>query len=188
MVLLAKSRYVNQWPWHEFLRGQIVCSSIREVQSVSGIDPQIILLYLLHAKRQNILKTKGPYNGMFFQREDAGKFSIDVPTKLSTMLASGFIVLKVVNEDGEHLICIDVRKGAPAKPVRNGVMGKYLAYLHLEEDLVESSEDEDTEDTVTVKNTTKPKSRVDEQPLLLFTNEFRWNKIVGFYIRDVKFG
>src|SRR6266566_4746378 len=34
MVVLAKSRYVSEWSWHDFLRGQIVCSSIRDVQDV----------------------------------------------------------------------------------------------------------------------------------------------------------
>lgn len=105
LVILAKSRYVSEWPWHEFLRGQIVCSGIQDVQDVSGIDPQIILMYLLHGERQHILKTRGPYNGMFFNRESqALRFSIDVPVQLSTMLASGFLVLKVINEEGEHLI------------------------------------------------------------------------------------
>jgi len=36
--------------------------------------------------------------------------SIDDPVNLSTMLTS--VVLKVLSAKGEHLICLDVRKGA----------------------------------------------------------------------------
>ncbi|KLU85047.1 hypothetical protein MAPG_04079 [Magnaporthiopsis poae ATCC 64411] len=38
-------------------------------------------------------------------------FIIDVPTHLSTMVASGLLVFKVLNESGEHLVCLDTRKG-----------------------------------------------------------------------------
>ncbi|TPX12725.1 uncharacterized protein E0L32_000902 [Thyridium curvatum] len=190
LVILAKSRYVSEWPWHDFLRGQIVCTSIQDVQDVSGVDPQIILMYLLHGERQHILKTRGPFNGMFFNRESQGlPFSIDVPVQLSTMLASGFLILKVINEEGEHLISVDVRKGSRARAVRTGVPGEYMAHLHLDEDIVESDDDEnDDGGDETKKANARSRRKQEGQPLLLFTEDIVWTKTVGFFIRDVKFG
>src|ERR1700722_11857733 len=31
ITILAKSRYVSEWPWHDFLRGRVVCQSISDV-------------------------------------------------------------------------------------------------------------------------------------------------------------
>ncbi|KAI4644515.1 hypothetical protein J4E93_006420 [Alternaria ventricosa] len=109
ILVIAKSRYVCEWPWHDFLRGRVVCKSIKEMADVTGIDDQMILTSLLHNERDTTLITKGPYNGMFDRRAESGNegFSIDIPVHLSTMLASGFIVLKVLSVKGERLICLD---------------------------------------------------------------------------------
>src|SRR5882757_372369 len=75
------------------------------VRNFSGINTQMISVELLHGERECILKTSGPFNEMFTLASDgSGGFSIDEPLKLSTMLASGFIGLKVKNETGDHLI------------------------------------------------------------------------------------
>ncbi|KAK0109762.1 hypothetical protein ONS95_002438 [Cadophora gregata] len=112
ILVIAKSRYVCEWPWHDFFRGQVVCESIKEIAEVTGIDDQMILTNLLHNERNTTLITKGPYNGMFDRRAESGSegFSIDVPIQLSTMIASGFVILKVLSVKGERLICLDVRK------------------------------------------------------------------------------
>jgi hypothetical protein len=117
ILVAAKSRYVSEWPWHDFVRGRVVCHSVDDVADVTGVDRQLILLKLLNNEHHTTLQSRGPYNGMFSRRaEDAPPgvfvfgFSIDVPVHLSTMLASGFIVLKVLSTEGEHLICLDARK------------------------------------------------------------------------------
>ncbi len=133
----AKSRYVNEWPWHDSLRGQVVCRSVRDVKDVTGMNAQMILMYdstiyLLHNEWKTPLITRGPHNGIFQRAatEEDG-FSIDEPVHLSTMLASGFVVLKVPNEKGEHLIFIDVRKGAEMDVALKNETGKHLACLGI---------------------------------------------------------
>ncbi len=43
IAVLAKSRYVSEWPWHDFLRGHVVCRSVGDVCDVTGIDSQTVL-------------------------------------------------------------------------------------------------------------------------------------------------
>ena len=111
VLIGAKSRYVRDWPWHDFLRGQVVCKSITELAEVSSVPHQMILLYLLHNESKHTLTVSGPYTGMFDRVSEKGDaFVIDKPVQLSTALASGFLVFKVQNEDGEHIVCVDGRK------------------------------------------------------------------------------
>jgi hypothetical protein len=72
----------------------------------------MISVELIHGEREWVLKTSGPFKEMFTRASDgSGGFPIDEPLKLSTMLASGFIGLKVKNETGNHLIYADIREG-----------------------------------------------------------------------------
>jgi len=107
----AKSRYVADWPWHQFLRGQIICQSVSELAEASRLKRQTILLYLLHNEMRNPLVFRGPYHGAFSQRTKSGKtgFSINVPLEHATALAAGFIVLKVWNGVGVRLLLHDAR-------------------------------------------------------------------------------
>lgn len=57
-------------------------------------------------------------------------FSIDEPVQHSTMLAGGFVVLKVQNEKWEHLICIDIRKSANWDAAIKNESAKVLACLN----------------------------------------------------------
>jgi hypothetical protein len=93
----AKSRYVENWPWHDFLRGQILCRSVSELAVASRVNKQTVLLYLLHHEFRNPLVFRGPYHGVFRRRAELGTegFSIDVPVGHATVLAAGFIVLRV---------------------------------------------------------------------------------------------
>ena len=34
VTIIAKSRYVSEWPWHDFLRGHVVCRSVKDVCDV----------------------------------------------------------------------------------------------------------------------------------------------------------
>jgi len=110
----AKSRYVEEWPWHDFLRGQILCRSVSELAAASRIKKQTVLLYLLHNEFKNPLLFRGPYHGAFTNRAGSGGkgFNIDVPLEHATALAAGFIVLKVWSESGEYLLLHDSRDDA----------------------------------------------------------------------------
>jgi hypothetical protein len=193
-VVIAKSRYVSEWPWHHFLHGKIVCKSVSDVRDVSGINAQMIVMKLLHEERENILKTRGPFNGMFSRKSDGSDgFAIDQPVKLSTMLASGFIVLKVANEMGEHLICGDVRKGTDdAGSFSLDTTEKYLAYKNLDTDRRDAeSEDENSSQYSNGKRAVRKRRHErgqDGKIFLLREKEFRFRKIVGIYIHDSLFG
>lgn len=181
ILVLAKSRYVCEWPWHDFLRGRVVCNSIKEMAEVTGIDSQMILTNLLHNERNTTLITKGPYNGMFERRVDAGSagFSIDIPIDLSTMLASGFVILKVLSVKGERLICLDVRKGSDWKigAAMRDSYKEFLTCTDLEDkDDVEEEVEKDS-DSITAKKI-----------LRLTRIRFRWTRVLGVYIRDSSFG
>ena len=192
-VVVAKSRYVSEWPWHDFLHGRILCKSVSDVSDVSGINAQMILMRLLHGERENILKTRGPFNGMFTRKsEGAEGFSIDEPLKLSTMLASGFIVLKVRNETGEHLICADIRKGTGFGQFVVDSKEKYLAYKDLDsEESDEQSEDGKAALSLDEENPVSRKTRGkghNGKIFLLREENFRFKKVIGVYVRDSLFG
>ena len=187
-VILAKSRYVNEWPWHDFLRGRVVCRSIKDVCDVTGIDTQVVLMNLLHEERENPLTTKGPYNGMFGRRSgDAHGFSIDVPVQLLTMLASGFVVLKVVNEKGEHLLCLDVRKGVEGVGTSALENDQNLSCMDIGKDEMQTAFDATASRSAwsTMNRFTKAKQ---EKVIRLSAHDFRYNKVLGLYIRDSRFG
>lgn len=195
VLVAAKSRYVSDWPWHDFLRGQVICRSVSELTDVSGIHAQMILLYLLHNEYKNTLTVKGPYTGMFRRVPNTGSgFIIDEATQLSTMLASGFVIFKVLNEKGEHLVCIDVRKGASTRQIVSGQDTKYNAVMDIGRD---DLEDEDSEDDLELESLqgTKKATKVQkvlnqraDKVLMLQREEFRWNTMLGFYVKDSRFG
>lgn len=119
----AKSRYVESWPWHDFLRGQIVCKTVSELAVASRVKKQAVLLYLLHKEFQNPLLFRGPYHGVFRRRAGSGwtdGFSIDVPVAHATVLAAGFIVLEVrglrERERQVHTVLHDTREDVPENP------------------------------------------------------------------------
>jgi len=136
-LVLAKSRYVENWPWHDFLRGQIVCRSVSELAVASRVKEQAVLLYLLHHEFRNPLVCGGPYHGVFRRRADKGArgFDINVPTCHATVLAAGFIVVQFRDEHaGEntdareqtdtrekerklHIELQDTREDAPETPL-----------------------------------------------------------------------
>ena len=191
LLAAAKSRYVNSWPWHDFLRGCVVCRSLSDLSDVSGVKPQIVLLYLLHNEWNSLLITESPYNGMFRQRCDPResskskkknpvlnrvRFSIDVPVDIITMLASGFVVLKVLNAAGEHLICIDGRKGG-WDAARQGREGNWMTCPNFTYDALENVHGSGVKDR-------DIKRRIH----MLERREFTWNKVLGVYTNESRFG
>jgi hypothetical protein len=195
VVVFAKSRYVSEWPWHHFIRGEVVCRGVKDINDVTGIDPQTVIMNLLHEEQNSILITRGPYNGIFGRKttETGNGFSIDFPVQLSTMLASGFIVLKVVNELGEHLICEDVRKGATARSISGAQDYEYISYMDIGKDALgdelDGMDGMDGMDGIDEKHSMgKTAEAAPHKVLRLSMKKFFWKKIAGLYIRDSKFG
>ena len=108
-------------------------------------------------------------------------FSIDVPVQLSTMLASRFIVLKVVNEKDEHLICKDIRKGAPPQVVSINQRGVFLAYMDVGKDALEEDSDEanckEVREESKSANLRRGEAKV-EKVLHLTIQEFTFKKVL----------
>ena len=88
-----KSLLVENWPWQDFVLGQVVCRSDSELHTVTRIPEQDIIAYLLAYEYNTILDTRGPYNKIFERRGTSG-FSIDVKPTLRTWLISGVIVVR----------------------------------------------------------------------------------------------
>ncbi|EXJ91829.1 hypothetical protein A1O3_00379 [Capronia epimyces CBS 606.96] len=206
LTIFAKSRYVSEWPWHDFIHGRVVCRSVKDVCDVTRVDPQMVLMYLLLEEQVTTLRTKGPYNGMFSRRsEDVSGFTIDEPTHISTMLASGFVVLKVLNEFGEHLVCLDVRKGTKGEAPWLHQTRRYLACMDLDNEaddrlLNEPEPEPEPEPALpppfgdkhqTVKATrlavTKERAPVDKVKKLKIAR-FRVNKVLGLFVGNARFG
>jgi hypothetical protein len=131
------------------------------------------------------LTTKGPYNGMFGSKltlpkdsETSEGFSIDVPVKLSTMIASGFVVLKVVSENGEHLIVLDARKDVATDYAEKTARDlDYLCCLDIP-----STDPEDTQNMN--KNTLSGGRPV----VFLARRHIGWNRLIGLCTDNIIFG
>jgi hypothetical protein len=180
VILVAKGRYVNEWPWHEFIHGHVICRSLKEVCDATKIDDQTVLMYLLLNEWRNILYTRGPHNGMFSRRapNGSGGFAITRPVHLSTMMASGFIIVKVLNLFGEHLVCFDTRRGSGGITIRG--VGKHLVHLELE-DSEEVAGDEPG-------SARKEKAPRGDQIKRLEVHEIIVDRILGAYVGEACFG
>ena len=150
---------------------------------------------LLHEEKDNILKTRGSFNGMFSRKSDGASFSIDRPVKFSTMLASGFIVLKVSNATGEHLICGDVRKETEVGDIMPDSYEKFLAYMDVDADVEDADLADETfskhlDANRTFRNSQKNAHERDQdvKVLLLREVEFSFKKVIGVYVQDSLFG
>ena len=121
-LLLAKSWFVHDWPWHDFLQGRIVCHSVSETCRITGVSDQSLLMFLLSDDRAKHLRTSGPWNGLFNAGNSHSKspktehdgFSIDRGSKLATVTQCGIMVLKAAHEDGECLICVGGKRASPS--------------------------------------------------------------------------
>ncbi|KAM5342126.1 hypothetical protein ACJ41O_015157 [Fusarium nematophilum] len=110
VLLVAKSLRVQNWPWNDFLHGRVLCKSVSELSSVTGVNEQLILAKLIQDESISTLETRGPYNTVFNRRSEDG-FSIDRPLSTWTMLLSGLIMIEVESPRGRGLVCLDLRRG-----------------------------------------------------------------------------
>jgi hypothetical protein len=196
-LIAAKSMYIDDWPWNDFLHGRVECHSVSELSEISGIDSQLIVLYLLRREWNTRLVTDGPYNSMFHRTMEPKKkrkkktkidesnkdeavrihrkgFSIDIPLNVDTMLAGGIIPIKVQDGSGDILICLDGRKGFIDIAVPN-TGGNWLTCRNFNRYSLENIFDSEVKER-------------NDQVHTLERIKLRWRKVLGVYVKDEKFG
>ncbi|KAI1451619.1 hypothetical protein F4805DRAFT_450781 [Annulohypoxylon moriforme] len=130
ILLITKSIHVQEWTWNDFLHGRVVCKSVSELSSVTGVDDQYILTKLLQDESTSFLQTCGPYNTVFKHKSKDG-FSIDRPLGLWTMRMSGLIMIEVESLRGRGLVCLDLRRGTRGAVIPNlGKQGSDKVLIH----------------------------------------------------------
>lgn len=173
----AKSRYVDEWPWHDFLRGQIICRSVSELAQASRLREQTILLYLLQNEFKKPLTFRGaligPFSPVSCSESGNDAFNVDVALDHATALVAGFIVLKVWDKNGWHLLLHDSRDDAPMD--QEG----YLVYKGFESDQVNSGKKKELREG--------QRDRVSEI-LKLERDSLVDHKVLGQYVKDCQFG
>ncbi|KAK3505468.1 hypothetical protein B0T13DRAFT_486066 [Neurospora crassa] len=132
VILVAKSVRVHEWSWNDFLHCRVLCKSVSELSSVTGIDEQLILAKLVQTDPTSILETRGPFNQVFDGKKSGDGFSIDRPIGMWAMLLSGLIMIEVESLDGRRLVCLDLRRGTKLRIVENQVK-KYFKCLYSKE-------------------------------------------------------
>jgi len=168
-LLVCKSRFVENWPWSDFLRCRVRCRSVSELRAISGTNEQLIMAKLLHDERGGtLLKTRGPYNKAFLRRDSNDGFSIDSPPQMRTLLLSGLIMLKVVTPRGPALVCLDARRGTELKVVEH--QGNQEQEHLLCEDI----------ERVTYRGG-KRKSNDHARLPLARSKELKWKRVQGVY-------
>ncbi|KAI1206714.1 uncharacterized protein F4807DRAFT_220998 [Annulohypoxylon truncatum] len=168
-LLVCKSRFVQDWPWSDFLHFRVRCRSVSELHAISGINEQFIIAKLLHDERGGgVLKTRGPYNKVFLQHGSDEGFSIDCPLHMTTLLLSGLIMLKVVTPRGHALVCLDARRGTELKVVEH--QGSE-AQEHLVCDDINRLQDQ--------QRWKKPQDKMRLQ--LVKSKELKWKRVQGVY-------
>ena len=151
----------------------------------SGIDAQTILMNLLLNEPDTVIRTRGPYNGMFTRQTfDPDGFKINEAVHISTMMASGFIVLKVLNVFGELLVCLNVRRGSDF--ISLSEIGEWLVF----EDKENYADDPATRDGDSVSDTKGERlvSSENKQVKQLTRRKVRIDRILGVYIGNTCFG
>jgi hypothetical protein len=141
VLVAAKSRFDESWPLHDFVRGQIMCRGVKQLAKVSGLDEQLILLYLIRNQYKAPLVFRGPYKSIFSKYSSDLGFSIDVPINHSTIVAAEYLVLRVVSQSTEYLLFRDIRDDSSpfvekAQLVSEILRGLFAQYNH---DLMENS-------------------------------------------------
>ncbi|KAH7000381.1 hypothetical protein EDB80DRAFT_765683 [Ilyonectria destructans] len=99
---------VQSWAWNDFLHGRVMCKSVSELSSVTGVKEQLILAKLLQDESISFLDTRGPYNTVFRRKSKDG-FSIGRPLSTWTMLISGLIMIEVESAHRRGLAIPNIR-------------------------------------------------------------------------------
>ena len=166
-VLISKSFLVAEWPWRDFLRGQVLCRSVSGPHSISGVDDQLILVELLPDESDSYLQTRGPYNSVFKRKSSgANGFSIDRPMSLRTLLLSGLIMILIQAHHGKFLACLNLCKGTDYNIVLHENRSTNKKELIVSDSLLSGD--------------TQQRTAHHRIPLKV-TEETTWGRIVGVY-------
>ncbi|KAL6365363.1 hypothetical protein LRP88_01353 [Fusarium phalaenopsidis] len=166
LILIAKSFRVASWTWWDFLHRQVLCRSVSELSSVTGIDDQLILARLLQQESGTPLQTRGPFNTVFSRKASGGDgFSIDQPLSIRTMLLSGLIMIQVqAIYHGKFLVCLDLRRGT-----------EFNVVLQTRESVV------DEEECIVSDRLVDEHSLGTEHRIILKKAKASWSRVVGVY-------
>lgn len=178
IILIAKHVKVKEWAWHEFLRRRVRCCSVSELESITGIDGQVIIAKLLHDERRgSVLKIRGPYNSAFIRRASEG-FSIDRPISSSTLLGSGLVMLQVATARGCALVCLDFRRGTDLSVVGH-TPDPEKEYLICEQ--IDNFQ-------FGYSGTTRKSQAYDNTHTFSRSRRLKWRRVLGFYYsKEAKF-
>ncbi|KAI0184386.1 hypothetical protein EV127DRAFT_474363 [Xylaria flabelliformis] len=166
-LLVAKSIRVENWSWNDFLHGRVLCKSVSELSSVTGIDDQFIFVKLLQDERESFLETRGPYN-VVFRRKSQDGFSIDRPLNIWAMLLSGLIMVETESTRGRSLVCLDLRLGTKFQLI--GKLGD-----------AEIIQDEPYIHSARVLDNKSNSHDVSATRIRLAHGKFQWLRTVGIY-------
>jgi len=180
VLVFAKSRYVTDWPWHDFLRMRVVCSSVSDLVEVGKVSGEMVLIKLLLEEHQTTLTTTGPYNGMFSRKAGQGEgFAIDVPVSLDALFAAGFILLKVKGEEGDNVVVFDSRRGTEVQMMASkGESGEWLSCVDVGGKVARELAEEE------VSSWSKNRGTI----LYLSRKKIKWSKVLGLFAEKVSFG
>ncbi|KAH8753657.1 hypothetical protein F5882DRAFT_483746 [Hyaloscypha sp. PMI_1271] len=160
ILVVAKAYRVQDWPWRDYLRRRVVCRSLSELCDVTHKDAQQVLQYLLWNEPSTTLITRGPYNKLFYRKDQSG-FSIDQKIELRTMFAAGVVVVKVVSPQGIALVCRRITEGDTLR-----------GFMQV------NPMDEDDKDWVCIESSA---SSSPGQDATLVEMSLEWNRILGIY-------
>ncbi|KAK8070627.1 hypothetical protein PG997_010830 [Apiospora hydei] len=211
ILFVAKSYWMRDWPWHDFLKGRIVCHSVSEVVAVTRVDEQVVLLKLLDHARASRFVTQGPYNAIF-KRLDRSTNSDEEPEEetreahsRSRALLSGAARAVPVNQAVADMLSDgDLSSGGFSidRPLKLGTLyesgflvlkvagynGEHLVCLDAHKEATVDFVDRSGKDAV-LSCLNPPASRKGEaSTVLLSQNQVDWTRFLGLYTGDVVFG
>ena len=184
-LLLAKSWFVHDWPWHDFLQGQVVCYSVSETCRITGVSEQSLLAFLLRDDSARKLQVTGPWNGLFDARRSQSSssssvregFSIDRAFMLATVTLCGIMVLKVMYVDGSYLVCVGGDTVSRSLGFQYGIQQRCLMAK------LPSGNDKSGDSATSMPS--EERLRKGRSPLLFNRGDFGSGKVLGVY-RDEK--
>jgi hypothetical protein len=169
----------------------MISSAVEPYVIVSTIPTTLRALTVKQLSGTFCMQNSIPFRGLRATQWDGGAtgFAIDQPVHLLTMLASGFVVLKVLNGKGEHLICMDLQKETIRETHSRMEKEKFLTSMNVNKRERGYAEDGDSENGP-AKQVKEGKSRQvpsDDKVLKLAIKEFRGDKVLGLYEKDSRF-
>ncbi|KAK7724781.1 hypothetical protein SLS63_008475 [Diaporthe eres] len=103
VIVISKAIKSGEWTWVDYFNLRCPCRSVSDLATVSRIDPQLVLGYLLQNEDFTLLRTTGPFSGPFRRNKEGVGFCIDVKPNLRTLQSCGLIFAKDLDMRLERL-------------------------------------------------------------------------------------